>query len=789
MKWKASLQHMRKFSWFKQRMYRKSLLIILLAVCLPTIVIASGVKWIGTKQMESMVASSRDHQVALSAQRMDDALSYLEKISTQWAFNREFGVKLKSLETFYDYEFIRNIYTDLLLMKESNPLIEQVYLYLDRPGVVYTDNSGTIELKDADKPRFHHLLKADNSAAWLPAFSTVASAGSPEKNTLSLVYQLPADSIEPFGALVIYLKPSGVAQMLNVSSLDENGWTFVMDEAGEPLGSSAKSAVMAYTQQEVLELVEKAAAGKGSFVYKGDHANYSVSYASFKRLGKPWTFVTVDSLDKLNSPVIAASTFVYVLGLIGLLIAVVTAVIVSRKLYQPIQSLTKMFRTDAPAESEALDEIAFIADAWKRVNFESRTLEQRLEQQMPAMKEGFLLQLLQGRLQSAKPVELEERLRVFGWETEGVGYVTLGIRFHGLSQASGRFQQRDSGLISFAAVNIAQDIMRISPFPYEIINLHDLSICVLLGCPQYDPLGERGDELYRIAEEMAGVLHRFLQTSTTICISKIVLDVAAIPEAWEEVNRIVRYRDLDAPKQVLNAEDFEAQPGSGVQYPFAAEQELLQAIRDVQEEQAVQALERFSRELKEHTTKEYLFQQGMLQLYGNLQFGLLKNGYNPFEDESFSIREELASSTEIGEMIDVLRERVIVPYVQRIRQDFEKQDIRLKQAISKVVDEIQRNYAADLSLDQFADEHNLTPLTLSKAFKKATGINFINYLTDVRIHRSKELLAETDYKINDIAEAVGYQPTYFNRIFKKQEGITPSQYRELTMEKGTDTEE
>ncbi|RAU91640.1 hypothetical protein DQG13_28950 [Paenibacillus sp. YN15] len=54
----------------------------------------------------------------------------------------------------------------------------------------------------------------------------------------------------------------------------------------------------------------------------------------------------------------------------------------------------------------------------------------------------------------------------------------------------------------------------------------------------------------------------------------------------------------------------------------------------------------------------------------------------------------------------------------------------------------------------------------------------INRNWKVRLEKAKELLAGTDMRINAIAELVGYQPTYFNRIFKKLEGITPGAYRE-----------
>jgi two-component system response regulator YesN len=63
-------------------------------------------------------------------------------------------------------------------------------------------------------------------------------------------------------------------------------------------------------------------------------------------------------------------------------------------------------------------------------------------------------------------------------------------------------------------------------------------------------------------------------------------------------------------------------------------------------------------------------------------------------------------------------------------------------------------------------------------FGHVTGTNFINYLTDIRIQRAKELLQSTNAKIKQIGEAVGYSNIYyFSRVFKNKTGITPVLYR------------
>jgi YesN/AraC family two-component response regulator len=92
---------------------------------------------------------------------------------------------------------------------------------------------------------------------------------------------------------------------------------------------------------------------------------------------------------------------------------------------------------------------------------------------------------------------------------------------------------------------------------------------------------------------------------------------------------------------------------------------------------------------------------------------------------------------------------------------------------------IETDYSTEVSLESCADEVSLNPSFLSKIFKDYSGWNFIDYLTHIRLTKAKELLTDTDAKIMEIAEMTGYNNSYFNRIFKKHEGLTPSEYREL----------
>lgn len=92
---------------------------------------------------------------------------------------------------------------------------------------------------------------------------------------------------------------------------------------------------------------------------------------------------------------------------------------------------------------------------------------------------------------------------------------------------------------------------------------------------------------------------------------------------------------------------------------------------------------------------------------------------------------------------------------------------------------IRTNYSKDISLDDVSRIVNISPYYFSKIFKEDTGEGFVEYLTKVRIDKAKELLETTEFSMKEICSMVGYaDPNYFSRSFKKNVGVTPTEYKE-----------
>ena len=100
------------------------------------------------------------------------------------------------------------------------------------------------------------------------------------------------------------------------------------------------------------------------------------------------------------------------------------------------------------------------------------------------------------------------------------------------------------------------------------------------------------------------------------------------------------------------------------------------------------------------------------------------------------------------------------------------------QDMDQAVRYFHENYNKPICIEEYAAEHHLSVSWFIRNFKTYTDSTPAQYLLSLRISNAQTLLETTNYNITEIAEIVGYDnPLYFSRIFKKQSGMSPSEFR------------
>lgn len=255
-----------------------------------------------------------------------------------------------------------------------------------------------------------------------------------------------------------------------------------------------------------------------------------------------------------------------------------------------------------------------------------------------------------------------------------------------------------------------------------------------------------------------------------------------IPASFEDASHAFAHRYLVAESCILDSrllmqegaveqEDFRISAVNPEQIDRTKMQEFL---RTGDLDEVVYFVDEFFGKLDGGAMKSRIFRQyiTMDAYFSIVDFlkglGLQKDEIEAPDQDSSILQDEKSAMDYIVRILDkalVLREK--------------KASSRYEDVVSEVIHYIENNYAQEeLSLNLLASHVNFSPNHLSMIFSQQTGQTLIRYLTDYRMNRAKELLRCSSKKSSVISMEVGYKdPHYFSYLFKKTQGMTPTQYR------------
>jgi hypothetical protein len=291
------------------------------------------------------------------------------------------------------YNEIHRLYTSLIAMRNTYPVIEQIQIHLRDRSALITDTDGIVYIRDGHLNQLYgKLYENGGKLSWV---KDLPRPRKPEESSLALSYPLPGGRKDVYGTLLVHLHPEKLKAMTEELKTDQEGLAFLLGETGN---SVLGSAYVSIHQQPLFESLRMKVMShdetSDSFVHRFEKIDYSVSFRRLDRLGSSWTYVTAMPLTKVTAPVVTVSRLLLGISALTLVSAFLMSWIASARLARPIRHLTRVFGGPSPLGGE--DEFSFIRNRWDQVNSESHSVRQKLEQSMPMLKEGFLLQMVQG---------------------------------------------------------------------------------------------------------------------------------------------------------------------------------------------------------------------------------------------------------------------------------------------------------------------------------------------------------------------------------------------------------
>ena len=343
-------------------------------------------------------------------------------------------------------------------------------------------------------------------------------------------------------------------------------------------------------------------------------------------------------------------------------------------------------------------------------------------------------------------------------------YITATVKLCESENVKSKLSQA----VNYAAYNVADEICSKHPGAVAFQNI-DGNTSLIIGGPR------EGIEQFAqlVIKEVYSALTDSLWLEVHIGIGYYVSHIQRLPESYQSAQIALYYQFLSPDKNIINIADMVSQKSSS---HFLSENRVLD-ITNIILDGDEPLLTRQIHTLFDDIRSTYMtFEQCIFYLNHLLEKVSLSVS-RTIDRQVVGIA--VSSGSEKEKTLEKL-ERQFLDSCQKMLQATKSAPItqpeKQGEKAARYIDEHFSN--PDLSLKDICSHLAISVSYFSSIFKSYTDLTFVEYLTERRVEKAKQLLKNTDKSIAEISEAVGYkEPHYFSMIFKKSTGMTPKNYR------------
>ncbi|OBZ13820.1 MULTISPECIES: response regulator [Bacillales] len=356
------------------------------------------------------------------------------------------------------------------------------------------------------------------------------------------------------------------------------------------------------------------------------------------------------------------------------------------------------------------------------------------------------------------------------------GSIQVGIiRIDSSTGPNAASSKRDLELIRYALLNITGETLRpLYAGKLEVFRHGD----EMLWIGNY-PADTTHDAIERAMKELQYNLEAYLKLSISISISSVNASVEYAHIGYQEAMEAMQGRFYQGRGGIFFYTCTDKQQSAKASILDDAllhriGKELLVSLQNEQYEQAVDAIEAGMSHIRNNSG----YSKAEVQLYATSLILELQKFAQERKVASIEWQDSFVNWIEKIPNMETLDDCSVVlqKIVQSIVEAVSNQK-SLHRTVHATIELIKQRYNSNLTLELAAKETFVSNSYLSSLFKQELGVNFLDYLHQYRVERSKELLRQS-YKIYAVSKLVGYQEErHFSSTFKKWTGLTPRQYQ------------
>ncbi len=642
----------------------------------------------------------------------------------------------------------------------SIPFIDSIYIYNGMTNTIYlnkqNDNSyigirkriQSVETFD-DKDALEKIneFRAYKQYLPIPRTTVITSEDNTKKNFYSFIsYDIfSGDKLQ--NAVMVNFSEEWLQESIQEDSEQNSSNTFIIDKSGRVVSNSEGYPILTdISNEKYIQKILHSDTLANHFIDKVRDEKSLITYCYSEELN--WIYIRVTPWNNVMGKIMDMKNMTILIGVLILLVGWIISFVVSRRLFVPVKSiLTKL-----------------------------KGLEEENKGNIVELRQGILKDIILGRNYISKN-NIYDKFEKLDIRMDVDGYFRLilfKIDRYAIFCSSGSTDDIQKSRQLF--LDLCDDILS-EKYKQHAIDIGEGNLLVIQSLPLYDENCNDRDSLESMLKAIQSAAIQSLNISVSITVSTIDKSVMQLGELYKLMTEASLHKIYKGYSSIIYLSEILLLEQNVYTYPINKEKNLIDALMSNKIDKAKQIYNDILQE-----TSNYPIYAGNLAIT-HLIFAVNNTINTILRNNSFSDRYEKNTLTPLSvtsvETLDELNEKFYSIFINIGTIIDSKKNTKHEELINAINEIINKYYADyELSLNSIADKLEMTPTYLTMLYKRYTMTTILDRIIEVRMEKAREFLVRTDWAIAEISEKVGFNnDTYFYKVFKKMNGVTPADYR------------
>ncbi|WP_113671456.1 response regulator [Vallitalea guaymasensis] len=403
-------------------------------------------------------------------------------------------------------------------------------------------------------------------------------------------------------------------------------------------------------------------------------------------------------------------------------------------------------------------------------------LKKQVETNKDILRDKFLMNLLYNKINSNI---IREKVNNLGIKLEGTKYIVAVLQPENIKEIADSNWDCDYQLLEFAILNICNEVL--TNYGQNICILgNDDQLIIFFVNDNQDEIEFR-DTIDEIMNKIIVCVEKFYNIGMYIGVGDNYAELQDLHFSYKDALNALEYRVLNGSNKIIYKMDVEKTSS----FSYHKIDEYLREL-----EYAIKIGGNKTDKIIDYIFSIIIFSNVHISQFRTILLKITTTILKAYEDIcSGSPNDVIIDFNQFNEVFGKEKIDEVKTYYKKLCKNLsneinkERIDIKTSQ-MQKAYQFIYNNYQnKSLDINMICNHLNISSSYFSRIFKTETNQTFMQYLTKVRMEKAKDLLMNSDYKVYEISEKVGYEdPHYFSYNFKKKTGVKPTQYRKKEVE-------